>query len=255
MVRKKKILVCGESCFTYTTAIQGLDTITSIAYEEKVCWLRNALREAGYEVEYLASHLVANKFPICSESLSKYDLVILSDIGSSSLAMPDASYRNGELVADRFQLIVDYIKDGGGLVMVGGFMSFTGYEGKARYGMTPLADILPVDLLPFDDRVEMSSGAIPEIVDVNHEIFEGFSKEFPSYMAGYNKTLPNFSKGQVIALINGDPFIAVGEQGKGRVVAFTSDCAPHWAPESFLKSNAYKILWKNIADWVSRSAD
>ena len=57
----------------------------------------------------------------------------------------------------------------------------------------------------------------------------------------------------VLATINGDPFIAVGQFGKGRSAVFTSDCAPHWAPQSFLDSPAYGTLWKNLADWATDS--
>ena len=34
--------------------------------------------------------------------------------------------------------------------------------------------------------------------------------------------------------------------GKGRSVAFTSDCGPHWAPLSFVEWPGYEQLWQQI---------
>lgn len=141
---------------------------------------------------------------------------------------------------------------GGALIMVGGFMSFTGIEGKARYGVTPIADVLPVKLLPTDDRVETSEGSVPVILRKEHPIFRDLPDPWPHYFIGYNRTVADPAKGEVLATINGDPFIAVGRFGKGRSAVFTSDCAPHWAPPAFLDSPDYGVLWRNLADWATQ---
>ncbi len=249
----KKVLICGESYFGYTVHIKGSDSMETTKYYEQVEWLRSAIENASYEVDYLPNHRIANEMPDTVETLSAYDLIILSDVGSNTLMTPDASYKNSLPAPYRCGAIKDYVESGGALVLVGGFMSFTGIDGKARYGMTPIGDILPVDLLEHDDRMEISCGVTPIIINPNHQIFNNISKDWKPYFIGYNKTISNPLKGEVISTINNDPFIAVGEFGKGRVVAFTSDCAPHWAPKSFLESPEYQIIWKNIADWSTRS--
>ena len=63
----------------------------------------------------------------------------------------------------------------------------------------------------------------------------------------YDKTLPDPNRGEVLAAICGDPFIAVGSFGKGRSAAFTSDCAPHWGSPKFLQWTHYGRLWCNLA--------
>ena len=166
--------------------------------------------------------------------------------------MTQQSFRNSLPAPDRCKAIRSYVEEGGSFIMIGGFMSFTGIEGKARYGVTPIADILPVRLLSYDDRVETSEGSVPKVLVPDHPIFRGMPEDW-SYFIGYNKTLADETRGTVLATIQGDPLIAVGEFGKGRSAVFTSDCAPHWAPRSFLDSPAYLTLWKNMADWATRS--
>ena len=59
-------------------------------------------------------------------------------------------------------------------------------------------------------------------------------------------------KGEVLATIDGDPFIAVGEFGKGKSAVFTSDCAPHWGPPEFVNWEFYDELWKGILDYLTK---
>lgn len=249
--KMKKVLICGESYMGYTVHIKGADSMCTSGYFENVGWLRSAVEKAGYEVAYMPSNLALSQFPDTVEKLQAYDLVILSDIGANSLMMTDLSFRQSLPAPDRCVALRDYVKAGGALIMVGGFMSFTGIEGKARYGSTPLAEVFPVQLLPYDDRVEMSSGVIPQSVEKDHPILRNMPEPW-SYFIGYNKTIADPERGRVIATINNDPLIAVREYGKGRCAVFTSDCAPHWAPKAFLESNAYAVLWKNMVDWACR---
>ena len=45
--------------------------------------------------------------------------------------------------------------------MVGGYYSFQGINGGARYHGTPVEEVLPVEILPYDDRVEVPEGFTP----------------------------------------------------------------------------------------------
>ena len=246
----KHIFICGESYIGYTVHVKGADSMTTSGYFENVGWLRGALEKAGYQVTYMPSHVALDQFPDTVDKLKAYDLVRLSDVGANTLMMTTTSFRSSLPAPDRCKALKAYVEQGGALIMVGGFMSFTGIEGKARYGVTPIADVLPVKLLPYDDRVEVSEGVVPVTVDKGHPIFKGLPEEW-SYFIGYNRTEADPQRGRVLASIGGDPFIAVGEFGQGRTAVFTSDCAPHWAPKAFLESPAYGILWKNLADWAT----
>ena len=244
-----KIGIAGESWTSHAIHIKGLDTFTISVYEEGVKWLKEALEKANHQVTFIPNHHASEKFPKTKEEISEYDVVILSDIGSNTLLLPSATFSRSEKTPNRCKLIKEYVENGGGFCMIGGYMSFTGIDAKTRYGETEVRDILPVDLLKYDDRIERPEGIVPKIV-AKHEIFEGIEGEFPFFL-GYNKTLSDNTKGEVIALIDEDPFIAAGKFGKGKSVAFTSDCAPHWGSKEFVEWKYYDKLWQNIIKWLT----
>ena len=129
-------------------------------------------------------------------------------------------------------------------------MSFSGIEGKANYQNTVLADILPIEMINMDDRVEKSEGFIPKILSADHPVFTGIgSSEWPSFL-GYNK-LQAKAGCDILAEINGDVFIATGEFSNGRSAVFASDCAPHWGTQEFVDWKYYNNLWGNIIDWIT----
>ena len=59
----------------------------------------------------------------------------------------------------------DWAAQGGGLMMIGGYFSFQGIDGRARWRRTPVEDALPVTCLPYDDRVEAPEGIIAEVLE------------------------------------------------------------------------------------------
>ena len=89
----------------------------------------------------------------------------------------------------------------------------------------------------------------PHVGDPGHPIVAGLGGTWPDLL-GYNEVQTK-PEGEVIVRVGGDPLIAVGSFGKGRSVAFTSDCGPHWAPPPFCDWAGYAPLWNNIANWVS----
>lgn len=244
----KKVLIAGESWMSYTTHVKGFDSFYTSVYEEGVGYIRAAMEKAGYEVDFIPNHLAPEKFPYALDELQKYDCVILSDIGSNTLLLPNETFAKGERRPNRCQLIKDYVLAGGGFMMVGGYMSFTGVDAKTRYGMTPVKDILPVECLTVDDRAEHPEGIEPVIVK-RHEAIKDLPEKWPAFL-GYNitKAIP---QGTVLATIDGDPFIAVGEFGKGRSAVFTSDCAPHWGSPEFVAWECYDTLWKGLLDYLT----
>ena len=70
---------------------------------------------------------------------------------------------------------------------------------------------------------------------------------------GYNRVAPK-TKAEVLLTIGDDPLLAVWSYGRGRVAAFTSDCAPHWAPPEFLNWAGYRGLWVNLVRWLKAAA-
>jgi uncharacterized membrane protein len=84
----------------------------------------------------------------------------------------------------------------------------------------------------------------------DHEILEGMPQEWPQVL-GYNRTIAK-EEAEVIALVEGDPFIALGSYGKGKSAVFTTDCAPHWAPPEFCEWEYYDVFFKNLLNWLTK---
>lgn len=240
----KKVLLAGESWITHCTHIKGMDIFNTCSYEEGSKWIISALKNEGFDVEFMPNHIAMNNFPFTFEDIDQYDAIMLSDIGSNTLLLNDDVFIKGRTCPNRLELIKKYVDLGGGLCMIGGYMSFTGIEAKARYGDTVLADVLPVTMLKWDDRVEQGQGVTPIITSTNSRVFDGIVGNWPVFL-GYNKTIakPNAS---VVATICDDPFIALSTYGKGHTAVFTSDCSPHWGTMEFVNWKYYGRFWSNL---------
>ena len=242
------VLVVGESWIKHTVHLKGFDQFHTTEYEEGAGVFLGALAESGFKVTYIRAHEVSSRFPKTRDGIDQFDVVVLSDIGSNSFLLCDETFLRSERTTNRLTVLAERIERGGGLVMVGGYMSFSGIDGRARYGMSPLAAVLPVKTLDYDDRVEVPEGITPTVEAANHPLLGGIPKEWP-ILLGYNRVVAK-SGSTVIAQCGSDPLLVVGSAGKGRAVAFTSDLAPHWAPPEFLSWPHYRNLWASIITWA-----
>ena len=246
-----RVLIAGESWVTQSTHIKGVDSFTTSSYVVGVGPLRRALESRGHEVVHLPAHLVPAEFPGDAAALARYDVVVLSDIGANSLQLAPEVFERARPGADRIDALRGWVGDGGGMLMVGGYLSFTGFEAKAAYRNTALHEVLPVELLPGDDRVELPAGARPEVASTDHPALGGVSGDWP-VLLGYNRVRPR-AGADVLATLNTDPLIAVGEYGSGRSAAFTSDCSPHWAPTPFCEDwDGYAKVFGGLVEWLAR---
>lgn len=249
MNRPAPILLLGESWFTQSVHQKGYDSFTTCTYEEGCGAFRDALGTAGWPVHHIPCHLIETQMPETLDGLKRFSAVVLSDVGSNTFALGRQTFIHGQAGPDRLRLIEDYVAAGGGLLMVGGYLSFSGIEGKARFGRTCLANVLPVTMEDGDDRVERPSGARPIAVDAHHEILERLPEDWPPIL-GYNRLTARES-GTVLVKCDGLPLLTVGEYGRGRVAAFASDMGPHWASEEFLAWAGYGPLWVAIVSWLA----
>ena len=156
-----RVLLCGESWVTHSLHIKGVDSFTTSSCVEGADHLRAVLAGGGIEVDYLPGHLVPARFPATAGDLAGYTAVILSDIGANSILLAPQTFERSEPAPDRLAAIEEYVRAGGGLLMVGGYLSFAGIEGKARYHGTPVESVLPVLIAEVDDRVEAPQGVVP----------------------------------------------------------------------------------------------
>ena len=127
------------------------------------------------ELRHIIPAGVPNEFPTTDDELAAYDVVIFSDVGYNSMIFypgltPPYSYPLGP---DRCQMVADFVERGGGFIMVGGYLSFAGFNGIAHYHDTVIETVLPVTIAPYDDRVEVVAGFRFEIVDPAHPAVAG----------------------------------------------------------------------------------
>ena len=249
MSKTTEILIAGESWVTHSIHQKGFDSFTTTSYQEGADWLRAALEEGGFEVEFMPNHLAPTRFPLSLGELEAYRMVMLSDIGTNTLLLHPDTFERSVPLANRLILLRNYVANGGGLVMVGGYMSFQGIEGRARYKDTPIEEVLPVTMLPADDRVEMPQGCRPTVVSPGHPIVVDLPREWP-FLLGYNRVQAKPAATTIVE-IDRDPLLAVWQYQHGRAVAFTSDCGPHWCPPKFTEWEGYSRLWQQIVRWTA----
>ena len=243
-----RVLIAGESWETLSFHQKGFDIFTTTFYYEGADPLRAALEAAGHDVEYMPSHIAATKFPTDLAALQRFDAVMLSDIGANTLLLHPDTFERSKKMPNRLKLLNEYIAAGGGLIMVGGYMTFQGIEGRARYAGTAVEAALPVTLHTSDDRMEVPEGATPRVQLVDHPIVAGLGDEWPQLL-GYNRLLAR-PEASLVATVADDPLLVAWTFGSGRSVAFASDCGPHWAPPEFLAWPGYARLWSQMVSWA-----
>jgi uncharacterized membrane protein len=244
----KRVLIAGESWTTHSIHQKGFDSFTTTEYNEGVAWLRAALEANGWSVDFQPSHIAARDFPQTAEALSAYTCVMLSDIGANTLLLHPNTFTKSQVLPNRLHAIRDYVANGGGLVMIGGYLTFQGIDAKGQYAGTTVEEALPVTLMRADDRVESPQGVQPAVSDAGHPIMREVSGDWP-VLLGYNRIVPKAGS-NLVASVGADPLIVTGSFGRGRGVAFTSDCGPHWAPPPFVEWSGYAPLWNGIAEWA-----
>jgi uncharacterized membrane protein len=248
---KTRILLAGESWSSVTTHTKGFDQFWNADYQIGIAPLKQALAGSDIELTHLPGHAVPAEFPATIEALSVYDAIVLSDIGANSLLLHPDSFIRGKRTPNRLRLLAQWVEQGGGLAMIGGYLSFQGIYGAARYARTPIAKILPVEILEMDDRVEVPEGFVP-LPAGSHAITKSIEGPWP-YLLGYNET--KLKAGATLLLSTDEtygkqPLLAVAQRGKGRTLVWTSDIGPHWLPQEFTEWPGYRRLWAQAFSWL-----
>ena len=242
--------VFAESPFQF--AAKGLEIFN---YGE---WLKNALESSGeHQVTSVPSWDFYKLGPGAYENiLEEYDVIVLSDFeGKLFQLAPDffdrKKFGKGVLTfPDRTRLTVEAIRSGKGLMLLGGWYSFTGESGKGGWGRTLLREIMPVQCLDHEDLVESTEGYFPQVTQAGLKYFQNINFDSIPPILGYNETKP-IPEGEVLLEVKGSshPLVAVRNVDAGKVLAYTSDPAPHWAA-NFVFWEHYNPFWLQCLDLV-----
>ncbi|MGC4115468.1 MAG: glutamine amidotransferase [Myxococcales bacterium] len=169
--------------------------------------------------------------------LSHFQAVIVSDFPHSALRESERSLVRAATVGSL------------GVLMLGGWKSF----GRGGWAGSDLANLLPVDVKPGDDRANCPSGVVLQPAD--HPLVRALDWSHPVVVNGFNRVTPR--EDSTVALygrvIEGTPYdiqlssvrspLLVVRDGVeeigGRTAALATDLAPHWSG--------------GLTDWGSKS--
>jgi len=247
--KKVKVLLVGETWFVLKMHIKGFDMVPLGGFEDFGIWFMEAMsRFEDIEATHMPNHIALTSFPRTMEEITKYDVIILSDCGKNTLLLYPQMF-TVPMGPNRLELIRNYVEKGGSFIMGGGWNSFQGIRGISGYHNTVIEEILPVEIQSVDDRVEKPQGIVPKIVEKSHPIFKGLPEKWPVFL-GYNRVKMKPS-GTLLATFNDDPFIVVGNFGKGKTMAFTTDLSKHWGTD-FISWEGYANFWHNAFMWLTK---
>lgn len=254
MSDKKRILLVGESWVSAATHYKGFDQFGSVTFHLGAEPLVAALQDSAFDLTYMPGHEAVNALPATLDGLRAYDAILLSDIGANSLLLHPDVWLHGKTYPNRLKLLRDYAEGGGGLVMIGGYLSFQGIDGRARWGRTAVEAALPVTCLAGDDRLEVPEGFKAVVKgSPDHPILAGLGTDWP-VLLGANEVVLKPGAEVLAALPDdqgGHPLLVTGRFGRGRTAVWTSDIGPHWLPQTFVDWPGYATLWRNLLGWVT----
>ena len=253
---RKKVLLVGETWVTSATHFKGFDQFGSVTFHSGAKGVLAALKDTDFELIHMPAHQAVEEFPFTRQELSRYDAVLLSDIGANSLLLHPDVWLNGKTVANRLNLLRDWTAEGGALGMFGGYLSFQGIDGKARWHRTAVEQALPVDCLPYDDRIEVPEGFRPVIEPAHrgHAMFSDMPADWPALL-GVNEVIAKPGSEVLASLpaeLGGHPLLVTGRYQQGRTLVWTSDISPHWLPQTFSDWPGYKQLLINMLSWLTK---
>ncbi|OQA00318.1 MAG: hypothetical protein BWY69_01767 [Planctomycetes bacterium ADurb.Bin401] len=170
---------------------------------------------------------------------SKFDDQLLNN---DYCAFVISDYPAANFSESQIDKIILKIKSGAGLLMIGGWESFTGLAGS--YNRTALTEVLPVIMEDFDDRMNLYCPSLV-VRNQSHIITDALPIESHTpLMGGFNRFRVKRFGCEVLSIQlfkaeqnNNDfkftieeryPLLVTGAFGDANITAFASDVAPHW---------------------------
>jgi hypothetical protein len=230
------------------------------------CYLAGLLTHYGFSFEYVPSHV-----PLSRELVERpWGLFVFSDYPA---AMADRALQ---------QVIVEQVRGGAGLLMIGGWESFHGFGGN--WDGSPVGEIQPVEIATHDDRVNFAQSAYIRVGDVDHRILHGLPWQQPPAIGGMNRVVAKpdahiglWARPMTVTTMAPDqwlfapttelPLLVTGHHGHGRTAVIATDVAPHWvggfvdwgdarvtaqAPgaPAIEVGNWYAQFWRQLISWT-----
>ncbi len=156
---------------------------------------------------------------------------------------------------DRFELLRQWIENGGHFHMNGGWFSFGGHQGYGRWARCAWQKdtddrVLAVDCLETDDLIESTASFEVRLADSTHPAVRGIDWSTIPPVLGFNETRPGRGAKVIAEIRHGNawyPLLAERKVGKGRSTAWTTSASPHWGL-NFMKWEHYDRLRRGQPD-------
>lgn len=248
-----RVLYCGDTQTETLISAKGIDTFILNYYRDSAKVLRDTLSpRPGISLTHMSADRIRAEFPMTEEQFAEWDVIILSDVGYNNFALlPGNRERIVPMGPDRIGNFRKWVENGGGLIMAGGYTTFSGIEGKGIWGGTPIEALLPVTCeRGIDDRIEVPDGAKLDVLQPEHPILQGVTFDSERIILGYNRVFLK-PDAKLLMETRGDVFLAVTEPGKGRTVAYTTDPVYHWCGNLHEWAD-YGLLWERMVKWAAR---
>jgi len=215
------------------------------------------LRTRSDDVAAPQDELALIPFPVdelFTKHLSSFDAVVLQDFDAEPYGL-----------SIHLRRLADYVRQGGGLIMVGGPNAFV----SGNYAQTPLADVLPVTLRGITPENAVDPAAFtPGLTRVGRRapvlesVLSLLAERWPE-MPGTN-VVGDAREGATVLLehprrttASGAPMpvLALGETGSGRTIALTLDGSHLLQFSSFAAESsgrAHGAFWDAMLGWLMR---
>jgi uncharacterized membrane protein len=198
--------------------------------------------------------------PISKAQWGRFKVVILGDVDSQLLS----AEQQGELA--------DWVRAGGGLMMIGGQRSFA----PGGWGATPIAAVLPVDLgplnpaqinAPFVPKLTAFGAANPILANITQYFVQADGSAGKDQLPALSGcvALGDAKAGATVLLVHpaaqvhDQPAIVLAAEqvGKGRSLAFAADTTWRWS--LFLRAagrdSPYFRFWGQSVRWLAGQSD
>ena len=198
---------------------------------------------------------LAAGFPRTREELFAYRAVVLGSIEASAFTL------------DQLRMLADFVSErGGGLIALGGRLSF----GEGGYRGTPLADVLPVEILGDPGEPDSTAVRWVQAVPTDAGRWHAALQLAGSDSATRAKwdTMPSVTTlnlfgrpkpGATVLLsareVDGGathPLLAVQRFGRGRSAAFAAQDSWLWqmAAEVEVEDDSHEVFWRQLLRWL-----
>ena len=205
------------------------------------------ISQPSWELYHMSPHGFA-------ERLNWASAIIFADVETKCLMLhPDffqrAKWGDAALVfPDRFDLLRDWVTNGGHFHMNGGWLSFAGELGKGGWGRSRFHEALPVECLQHDDLVESTGGYRLRCILPEHPITKGLDWSTAPPLLGFNECRIREGSDSIVEIENQGrwhPLLAARKLDAGRVTCWTTGASPHWGI-NFMKWHSYRQLWAQV---------